>query len=166
ATLLAADARRIGQVQHRVACGTELHALVAAGQKARAPKPRQQTLVGNTVGGQRIQHYKRRQVLVGATQPVVDPGADTGPARQLAAGLDERDGGVVVDRLGVHGAQHADLVGDFTGVREQLAEPASALAVLPETVHARHNRKTILVRHHAGDALAAEDGRRDILVEA
>ena len=66
----------------------------------------------------------------------MDPRAHARAARQLAAGLEERDGRIVIDGLGVHAAEDADLVGDVRGVRQQVAEPGAALAVLVEIVHA------------------------------
>jgi len=35
-----------------------------------------------------------------------------------------------------------------------------------EAVHAGHNRKTILLRHHSGDTLASKNRWRNILIEA
>ena len=46
--------------------------------------------------------HKSGKVLVLAAQAVGDPGADTGPPGDLKAGLEKRDGRVVVDRLGEH----------------------------------------------------------------
>ena len=40
--------------------------------------------------------------------------------------------GIVVDRLGVHRRDDAEVVGDSRGVRQQLADPGAALAVLRE----------------------------------
>ena len=60
-------------MQHRIARAAELHALIAAGQEARAPQPRQQTLVRHAVARQRIQHHERRQIFVLAAQAVIDP---------------------------------------------------------------------------------------------
>ena len=48
-------------------------------------------------------------------------------------GLKERDRRVVVDRLGVHRLDEAEIVGDRRRVRQQLADPGAALAVLRET---------------------------------
>src|SRR4051812_21670429 len=45
ATLLPRNAGRVREMQHRVARGAKLHALVTAGQKARAPEAREQALV-------------------------------------------------------------------------------------------------------------------------
>ena len=39
------DARRVREIEHRVAAGAELHALVLAGKKAAAPEAREQRLV-------------------------------------------------------------------------------------------------------------------------
>ena len=47
-----------------------------------------------------------------APEPVAEPGADARPAGELRAGLEEGDRRVVVDRLGVHRADEAEVVGD------------------------------------------------------
>ena len=72
-----------------------------AGQEAAAPQPREERLVGLVAAALRDHDDERGQVLVLAAQAVAEPGAQARPAGLLAAGLDERDGRVVVDRLGV-----------------------------------------------------------------
>ena len=55
-----------------------------------------------------------------------------GPAGKLSPGLEKRDGRVVVDRLGVHRADEAKLVGDLRRERQQLGQGRAALAVASE----------------------------------
>ena len=72
-------------------------------------------------------------------------------------GLEERDRRVVIDRLGVHRLDEAELVGDLRRVRQQLADPGAGLAVLRELEHRRRDRETGLRRGHAGEPLAHAD---------
>ncbi len=152
---LAAGGRRaasgIGEVEHRLLAAAELDALVAGRQEAAAPEAVIQRLVGPAP---REQHDECRQVLVEATETVGDPRAHAGPARELRAGLHERDRRVVVDRLGLHRADERDVVRDLRGMRQELAEPCAALAVLPELEDRWGNRETLLPGGHRGDPLA------------
>ena len=43
----------------------------------------------------------------------------------LGAGQEQRDGRGVIDRVGVHRVDEADVVGDRAGVRQEVAQPAS-----------------------------------------
>ena len=90
-----------------------LHALVLRRQEAAAPQPVVERLVGRVAGALRDQHDERGQVLVLAAEAVAEPGADARPAGELGAGLEEGDRRVVVDRLGVHRLDEAELVGDL-----------------------------------------------------
>ena len=60
----------------------------------------------------------------------------------------------MVDRLGVHRAQHAQLVDDAGRVRQQGAHLGAARAVATELAERRGNRQHGLVAAHAGEALA------------
>jgi hypothetical protein len=86
----------------------------------------------------------------------------------LIAGLEERDARLVVDRLGVHRVDEADLVRHRAGVRQQLGEPHSVLAVgMPrEAEHAGSDRKARLARGHARQPLTIAHGIRQILIKA
>ena len=92
----------IGKVQHRIAARAELHALVSRRQKSAAPQPVVERLVVRIAAALRDHDDERRQVVVLAAQSVGQPGADRRPAGKLEARLEERDGGIVIDRLGVH----------------------------------------------------------------
>ena len=88
---LAVDARRVGEIQHGIASGAELHALVFGGQKAAAPQAVVERLIDAPAGAARDHHHERRQILALAAQAVRYPRAEARPARHLAAGLNERD---------------------------------------------------------------------------
>ena len=112
-----------------------------------------------------MQHHERRQTLILAAEPIVDPRAHARASRELIAGLEQRDGRIVIDRLGMHAAQDAKLIGDLGGIRQAIAQPLPALAVLLEFVHRGSDRKAILIGDHASDALASKDRRGDVLIE-
>jgi hypothetical protein len=45
------------------------------------------------------------------------------------AGLQIGDGGIMVDRLGMHGADEAKFIGHARGVRQQLTDPGAAFTM-------------------------------------
>jgi len=156
---------RVVEVEDGFTGATELHALMLAREKAAAPEAREQALAGAGFVD-RQQHDERREVLVDLAQTVVGPRAHAGAAGQLAAALEKRDGGIVVDRLGVHRADDANLVCDAARVREEIADDGAAFAAGFEVPLARLHRETGLRGDHAGDALAAADGVGEVFVEA
>ena len=111
--------RRIAEVTHGVATGLEFHALVAAGQEAAVPLPRGDGLHLAPLAG-RGEHDEPRQVLILAPQAVDQPRAHRRPAGNRRAGVHEGVGRIVVDGLGLHRADDAEIVGDRADVREQL----------------------------------------------
>ena len=155
---VARDARRVVEVEHRIAAGAKPHALIFGRQKAAAPQAREQRLVGVDAVGLRDHHDERRQVVVLAAEAVADPRAHAGASGLLAAGLDEGDGRIVIDGVGVDGFDDGEVVDDFGGVRQQFADPGAGLAVLFEAEEARRDGKRGLAGRHAGDALAHADG--------
>ncbi len=87
-------------------------------------------------------------------------------AGDLGTGVDEGDAGVVVDRLGVHRADHGDVIGNASGVREEVTDPCAALAAGFEVGDGAKDGKGLLSRGHAGDALIAADAGREFLAVA
>src|SRR5207302_920258 len=67
------------------------------------------------------------------------------------------DGRVVVDRLGVHRLDKAQLIDDAGRVRQQLAHPGATPAVSRELEGRAGEWDGRLVNRHAGQALAAAD---------
>ena len=125
----AGDAFRIVEVKHGLAARAELHTLVARREKPASPQPGVKGLVRLLPGNQ---HDEGGQVLIVAAQTIMDPRPDAGPARELRSGLKECDRRVVVDCLGKHRPDDAELVDHFRRVRKQLADPGARLAVLPK----------------------------------
>ena len=93
------NARRIVQIEHRLAGAAEFHALVLGRQEAAPPKPRVKCLTAAASLGDH--HDVTRQVVARAAKAVVQPGAHARVTELLRAGVDVGDRWVVVDRLGV-----------------------------------------------------------------
>ena len=122
------DARRIVQVEHRIAARAEAHALVIGGQKAAAPQAREERLVRIQRLRLREHHHEGRQVVILAAEAVADPRAHAGTPGLLAAALDEGDRRIVIDRVGVHRLDDRDVIHDLRRVRQQLADPRARIA--------------------------------------
>ena len=81
----------------------------------------------------------------------------------LIPGVHQRDRGIVVDRLGVHALDEAQLVGDALQVRHEVADPEPALAARPAARDRRHHEKLRLTAGHARHPLRALHARRNLL---
>ena len=115
------DAGRIADVVHRVAGRVELHALKLAGQEAAVPLPRRDRL-RRARAGSTGQHDEAGQVIAFAAQAVVDPRAHARAAGDGRARVHEGVGRVVIDLLGLHRADDADVVGDAADVGQIIAD--------------------------------------------
>ena len=104
----------------------------SARQEAAAPVEVVEDLAAGGALADRGHDDERRQVLAGGAEAVGQPRAHRRPARLLAAGQEEGDGRGVVDRLGVHRLDEAEVVHDLRGVRQEVADPGAGLAVLLE----------------------------------
>ena len=113
------------QVEDRVALGVEPDALEPAGQEAAVPLPRGDRL-GLAEPARRGQDDEAGQVVALAAQAVGEPRAHRRPAGDGRAGVHEGVRRVVVDRLGHHRADDADVVGDRGQVREDRADLLAA----------------------------------------
>ena len=160
---LPSEALGIGEVEDRIPHRTELHPLVAAGQEAASPEAVVERLSSGPLGDH---DHECRQVAVLVTQTVGQPGAQTGPPRDLRAGQEKGDGRIVIDGLGMHGPDEAEVVGDLGGPGQELADPGSRLAVLGELVDGRSHGKAALLGGHAGEALTLADGLGQFLAAA
>ena len=156
AAKLAADARRVGKKQHRLAVRAALHALIHRRQEAGAPQAL--AAAGKLAAGN--QHDEAGQILILAAQPVRRPTADRGVAEVLIARVQQQFGGRVVELVGVHRADEADLVGHFLKVRKPIGNPEPRLADLTKRIDGPQQ-----LRHAAdeGEALAFEKLLRAIL---
>ena len=73
-----------------------------------------------------------RQVLILRAQAVGHPGTDAGTDERVAAGVQLQQGASVGRVVGMDGANHAQIIGPRTDVREQVADGQAALTVLLE----------------------------------
>ena len=134
------------------------------GRKAARPQPGRDRLHLLGVRRPGDHHDERRQVVVERAQAVRRPRAEARPAGDLVAGLHERDRRLVVDRLGVHAADEAQVVDHLRRPRQQLADPHAALAVLLELVLRRRDREAGLAAGHRREPLAHADRVGQVLV--
>ena len=77
-----------------------------------------------------MQNDKCWQIITFASQSPRDPRADAGTAELSAAGIHEELGGGVIEKVCLAGLYEGDLVNDFGGVREQVADPRAGLTRL------------------------------------
>ena len=156
----ARHAARIVEEEHGRRAAPKPAALMFARQKRAAPEPRRQRL--HVAEALRDEDDEGRQVLVGGTEPVARPCAEGGPTRLLIAGLDERDGGLVIDGVRVHRPDDAELRCDLPEMRQEFAHPRAVRAVFVqrELELGRRDREPRLSARHAGQALSAADRLR------
>ena len=162
AALGAADAGGIVQVEHGIRPGAEDDALMLGRQEAGAPQAGENRLIRIFSRALGNEDHVGGQVGVIGAETVADPGAGRGVAELHRAGVDQGDGGIVVDRLGVHRADDTDFPGDLLGVGKQVGNPNARRAAGFSGGDRLDHGKRGLARGHAGDALAATDGIREI----
>ena len=125
-----ADAFGVTDIVDGLALGLELDSLILAGQDAAGPLAGGDRLLAGAAGGG--QHDVTRQVLGLGAQTVEKPGAHARAALDDRARVEEGMRGVVVDLLGLKGADDAEVVGDRADVREDVGEFHARLAPLLE----------------------------------
>src|SRR5690606_19376896 len=120
----------------------------------------------------RDQHDEAGKILVLAAEAVRYPGSDRGPARARRAGIDEELRRGVVELVGPHRADHAQLVGDPVEMRERVGEPHAALAIsregpsrAEEHRRARSEREALAAKVALGARLAIETHELGLVVE-
>ena len=154
---LDADSRRVGQEQDGIAPGAQGHALVFAGQKARAPE----TIVNGLrflAPCPRCRHdHERRQVVVLGAKTIAEPRSQAGPARHLVPRADIGDGRIVIDRLGPERPDDGDVVHHLGRPRHELADPGARLSVLGKLILGGRNREAGLAAGHRRKTLPLAD---------
>ena len=103
---LARDARRVREVEHRIARTAEHHALIGGRQKAAGP-------VGAAAAGADAgtEDDESRQILRFAAESVEHPRAHGRTADLYAAAEEQQLAGMVIEGVGVHRADQAEIVG-------------------------------------------------------
>ena len=152
----AGKALGVAQVEHGILGAAELHALVTRGQEAAAPVVVVQGLVARALHA-REEHEVVGEVLVVAAKAVARPCADAGASGNLVAGQELRHGRRMVDLVGVHRLDEAQVVRDLPKVRQPFADGRAGLAAALEAGRAGLDQLA-LVRGHGGQALSAADG--------
>ena len=168
------DAGGVRQVEHRIAVGAQLDALEPRRQESGAPVIVVEDLATTQLAILRGHDHERRQVLVHAAQAIAHPRAHARTARLFRPGQEQRDGRRMVDRLGVHRADDADVVGDRAGVRQEIAQPLPAAAIAAKAGDAgqdelalalRHRRQALAHLHRRRQELAAPARQAGLVVE-
>ncbi len=124
------DARRVGEVQHRIANAAKLDSLVDRRQKTAAP------IAVPTAGtlGSRTENNKPGQVLGLASEAIERPRPQAGFPEQLRSGVHHDLGRRMIERVGDHRLHDRDVIDHLGGVRKQLRQLRAALAMLREGV--------------------------------
>ena len=159
------DASGVIEEQHRIALGAEGDAVVGGREKTAAPHAREERLGGDLGRKFRREHDERGQVVALAAEAVGEPGTEARFAGDFATGHQKRARRIVVDRVGVDGADDGDVVDDLGGPREQFADPGAVLAVLGELEERGCDGEFGLAARHRGDALALADRFRQVLLK-
>ena len=154
------DALGVAEVEDGVVAAAELDALVLGRQKTAPPRRGVERLRAASF---REENDEGGEVLVLRAQAVGEPRADRRTSALLRARLHKHHRRLVVDGLGVGGADDAELVDDLGRVREETAHPRPAPPVLLEINERAHERERRLVRDHAGVALRAPHRVGDLL---
>jgi hypothetical protein len=129
ALLLGADFFRGGEIHDGISRVAQRHALISRGQNTAAPQHSATTRPTRPA----LQHHEARQVVAFAAEAVGDPRAHAGPAKEAAAGVHVELGGRVIEEIGFAGGDNAEVINDFRRVRQMVADPGTALAVLLKT---------------------------------
>ena len=115
----AIHARGIGDVQHRIALRTALHALEDRGQKTAAPE----AIAGAGMGAAGDQDDEAGQVLALRAEAIGHPRAHRRPAKLRRAGEQQQLRRGVVELVGEHRLDEAQVVGDAGKLRQGLRHP-------------------------------------------
>ena len=121
----------VGEVGDRVVEVADQGPLVGARQEAGAPE------LGPLEDGGGAHHHEGRQVLVLRPQAVDEPRAEARPREGLLARVHLQGRAGVVDVVGDHRPDHAEVVDVGRQARQELADLGPALAVLPRTSRGR-----------------------------
>ncbi len=108
-------AGRSPQIRDRFFARNDAHALMLGREKSAVKYLR--AGVGQMFG----QHHVRGKISVLSPQCVADPSANTGHGHRGGTRVHRQRGLKVFDDVGVHRADHAQVIGQRTKVREKLA---------------------------------------------
>ena len=144
---------RVGEVENRVADGHEFHAGVFGREEAGSPEAIIEGLAVGSSGATGDHGDEIGEVFVFGPEAVAEPRSHGGASGDLGAGLEKGDGGVVVDGLGVHRPDEADVVSDTGDMGKEFGDFSAGLAVFFEFVFGAGDGEGFLARGHAGFSL-------------
>src|SRR5439155_13725549 len=110
----------------------------------------------------REQYDEAWQIFGISAQAVQDPRPHAGPSRNDGSGVHDGVGRVMIDLLGEHRANNADLVGDTADVRKQLGNLLAGLAEFLEAVLGAEADERLPLQ--LGDLLSLGEGLRHLLL--
>ena len=160
--LAAHGAVHAGGVAHEedgVAFATALHTLVHAGDEAAAPA----ALAAAGLGAAGDEGDEAGQILIFRAEAIGGPGTHGGAALTRVAGEEEQLRRGVIELVRVHGADHADLVGDGVEVGAGVAHPHAGLAIAGKGARGTHELGDA---GREGKAAAFENGVGAVLAAA
>ena len=151
-----------GEIGDRMIQIADTGALVGARQEARGPQ------LGPLEHLRRTHHHEPRQVLVLGAQPIDQPGTHAGPREGLFTGAHLEGGAGVVDVVGDHGADDAEVVDAGGRPRQQFAhlDPRSPMAgEAPRRTQQVTGLGPLQARFLEGQRLAVVDGQARLRIE-
>ncbi len=147
----------VGKVEDGVADGHELDSGVFGREEARTPESVVEGLAVGAAGAAGDHGDEVGEVFIFGSKAVGKPGSHGGSTGDLRAALEEGDGGIVVDGLGVHRADEADVVGEAGDVGEELGDFVPGFTMFLEFVFGSGDGEGLLAGGHAGFALVQFD---------
>ena len=160
---LAGNARSVLQKKHRVALGPQGNARVFARKKTSPPEPGRNGLhIGAGIRMRGMQHHKRGQVLIHRAKAPRQPGPHGRLAADHAARIHQLIRRFVVDGVGFHGADDAQVIHHLRRPWQGFTEPRAGLAVLGEFEDRGRDRKGSLSGRHPCESFAL---RRQVILE-
>ncbi len=142
----AREAFWVVEVEDGFAGVSEFNALKAGGEEAGAPV----IVVEGLVAG--AEHFRDKndvigQVSVWGAEPVADPRADGGASGELMSCEQERHGGGMINLLGAHGLDEAEVIGDGADVGQPFADGGAALSPALEPCVGWHDELLLFGGH-------------------
>ena len=131
------------------------------GQEAAVPISREQRLP--TLGNSGKHDDERRQVGILRPEAVGNPRSHARPAADRTARLQERHGRIVVDRFGVHRADHGEPVHDAGELGQQFRDLEARIALPREGEVRAGEWKARLTAGHGRQPLHADDALGNLL---
>jgi len=128
------EALGIIEIEDRFTLIAEEDSLISGGEKTAGPE--RGTAAGAATGGE---DDITGEVVGFAAEPVVEPSSHARTSEGGSAGVHQQLTGVMIESIGVHGADHAEVVGTGGDVGEEVGKFHAAFAVLLEFARTSEN---------------------------